>query len=91
MLSSLTKSSLTCDDITAGVRIGPNTVNVFATLNLTFATRSVAIVKMVGSINLSVTSAPHASAKTWKFYEIKIKQGVQFQGSNYCFLCVKTF
>ena len=65
----VTNLFLTCDVITAGVRIGPNTVNVFATLNLTFATRSVAIVKMVGSINLSVTSAPHASANTLKFYE----------------------
>ena len=55
---------LTCDVITDGVRLGPKIVNVFATLNLTFATWSVAIVKIVGSINLSVISVPHASDKT---------------------------
>ena len=58
---------VTCDVITDGVRFGPKIVKVFATLNLTFATRSVAIVRIVGSINLSVISAPQASAKTCKW------------------------
>ena len=58
---------VTCDVITDGVRFGPKMVKVFATLNLTFATRSVAIVRIVGSINLSVISAPQASAKTCKW------------------------
>ena len=61
---------LTCDVITDGDRFGPNMVKVFATLNLTLATRSVPIVKMVGSINRSVISAPQASAKTYIAKEI---------------------
>ena len=43
--------------------LGPTNVSVLATLNLTLATESLAIVSTVGSIRRSVISVPQASAK----------------------------
>ncbi len=46
--------------------LGPSRLRVLATLNLTLATASEAIVSTVGSIRRSVISVPQASAKTWQ-------------------------
>ena len=53
----------TCDCMVAVFSLGPTSVSVLATLNLTLATESLAIVSTVGSIRRSVISVPQASAK----------------------------
>jgi hypothetical protein len=48
-------------------RMGPIFCSVLATLNLTLATLSDAIVRTVGSMCFAVMSGPQASARTCKF------------------------
>ena len=55
----------TCDCIAVVFSLGPTSVSVLATLNLTLATESLAIVSTVGSISRSVISVPQASAKIY--------------------------
>jgi hypothetical protein len=46
--------------------MGPNLCKVLATLNLTFATLSLAMPKMVGNMSFIVISGPTASASNYK-------------------------
>ena len=53
-------------------RMGPIFCSVLATLNLTLATLSDAIVRTVGSMCFAVMSGPQASARTCKIQDISL-------------------